>query len=184
MDPYGPHRRASDDGWEEVTQGRSFDGLSVQQGRFQASSQVLVRRAPHNIPPTRMDFCCAVDRQAPILTKPFEFPANEDSYDNDDNSFCDYIADKLTPVRSSPLVLSLFCQPFFFPASRAEFVIRLYSYRTVLCSTRASWVTSVRSSSISLSMELGGLLRPNLQGRSYRRTDSVGLDFWFRFEDR
>jgi hypothetical protein len=66
-----PNRRASDDGWEEVTQGRSFDGLSVQQGRFQASSQVLVRRAPHNIPPTRMDFCCAVDRQAPILTKPF-----------------------------------------------------------------------------------------------------------------
>lgn len=71
VDAYGPHRRASDDGWEEVTQGRSFDGLSVEQGRFQASSQVLVRRAPHSIPPTRMDFCCAVDRQAPILTKPF-----------------------------------------------------------------------------------------------------------------
>ncbi|KAH8089364.1 hypothetical protein HD553DRAFT_322163 [Filobasidium floriforme] len=27
----------------------------------------------------------------------FQFTANEDSYDNDDNSFCDYIADKLTP---------------------------------------------------------------------------------------
>jgi hypothetical protein len=44
-------------------------------------------------------------------------------------------------------------------------------------------VTSVRSSSTSLSMELAGLPRPNPRGRSYRRTDSVGLDLWFLFED-
>jgi hypothetical protein len=55
-----PNRRASDDGWEEVTQGRSLDGLSVQQGRFQASPQVLVRRAPSELHPHSLVLCCGL----------------------------------------------------------------------------------------------------------------------------